>query len=253
MEVAWTAAPATVAAALAGPYILLPTRSLAGFAVAKSAFALYATFRAVNAGRDVIFDARKGSRALFKAGRAYFLASDYTNLGELNDRSALYVCDSFPPKASKGAFTLVVTSPKKENWSEFVKSPGVRRLVLPVFSETEILALWKLAFSSKAGCSEEDVLERFRKWGGSARNVLTKADDEDWQHSLETAPTALTLSAAENALMRSTALDGVARGENIHRLIKLVPRGTVDGSTLRPDDINYYAFDHAELMSEHIT
>lgn len=67
-------------------------------------------------------------------------AAEGTNLpelSELNDPSTLYVSDSLPPVAYTGAFRLLITSPKKENWSSFTESPSVELFVLPMFSEDE--------------------------------------------------------------------------------------------------------------------
>ena len=125
-------------------------------------------------------------------------------------------------------------------------------LVLPAFSEAEIWKLREVAFSGKPGCSEAEVAERFRKWGGTPRNVLTKGSDNGWQHDLETATAAVTVENMESALTYPGALFGVASTEQFHRLIKLVPRGAVEGSTLPPTSVDYYEFHHAEVMNPYV-
>jgi hypothetical protein len=80
-------------------------------------------YRAVKAGRTVIYSSQKGRRAVFKGGKAYKLPPgiDLLDLDEMASPSALYLSDSLPPVAFRGAFQLLITSPKKATWSEFAK------------------------------------------------------------------------------------------------------------------------------------
>jgi len=48
------------------------------------------------------------------------------------------------------------------------------------------------------------------------------------------------------------ALDGAA-GEQLHRVLNMVPKGALEDSTLRFSDAGYYVFDHAELVTDHVT
>lgn len=63
--------------------------------------------------------------------------------------------------APRGAFRLLISAPKKDNWSHFVESPAVREFVLPVFTENEMLELRSVAFGEAPGCSEADMRQRF--------------------------------------------------------------------------------------------
>ena len=189
---------------------------------------------------------------MFKDRKTYKLPSEYSNLDEFGSPSTVYLCDSRPPVPTDKTFTLVVTSPKKKNWSEFVKSKGVVPLVLPVFSEAEIWKLREVAFKDEPGCSKAEVAERFRKWGGSARNVFTKGAVKSWQHSLERAPSGLLMRVLETALSGDAALDGVADKSHAHRLLNLVPGGAIEGSTLPMTSVDYYEFHHAEPMSPYV-
>ncbi len=236
-------------------FTTLPSSAM--HAVAKSAFGLYALYRAVSAedGRAVIYSARKGGHALFKNGKAYMIPASVRleDLAEMSAPTTLYISDSLPPAAYKGAFRLLITSPKKENWSEFAKSPGIQQLVLPVFSEGEMLELRSVAFSEKLGCKTDDeVLKRFALWGGSARSVLTYGAVKSEQDRLTSAACALSISLLEKALQGTSALDGVALSENAHRLIKMVPYGALPDSKLAASDAEYFRFHHAELMSDHV-
>ena len=219
------------------------------FAVAKSVFGLVAIYRAVKGGRTVVYNSRKGGSAMFKGGVAYEVPANLTNLPELNDRSTLYVSDSLPPVAYKAAFRLLITSPKKENWSSFTQSPGVLLFVLPMFSVDEMMELRTLAFDTAPCCSLAEVEERLLKWGGSPRNVLTQAANDTWQSRLSSVGSTLSLGTLERALQFSTALDGVSSDDQCHRLINLVPRGALPDSDLLPTDPRCYYFHHAELVT----
>jgi hypothetical protein len=222
-------------------------------AVAKSAFGLYVLHRASKEGRTVIYSARKGGLAVFKGGKAYKTrVEDLVHLDDMGDPTALYISDSMPPVASRGAFRLLIMSPKKENWSVFAQSPDHRLLVLPVFTKEEVLELRAVAFADKKGCSEEDVLERFDKWGGSARSDLTFGDDPSYEDRLASAVGALDIGILESSLTGTNALDGVGGSDFVHRLFNIVPRGALPDSTLSTSDPSYYRFHHAELISSHV-
>ena len=221
-------------------------------AVAKSAFGLYALYRAVKAGRTVIYSARKGGEAMFKGGKAYELPAKLISMPEMADPEALYICDSLPPVASVAAFRLLVTSPKKENWSTFVQTPHVRQFVLPSFTLPEMLQLREVAFRHEPRCSEDEVKERFKRWGGSARSVLTHGSDEANQERLGTVAGCLPLATVEAAMTGSKALDGVGGSDYVHRLLDIVPFGALPNSTLATNDPRYFKFHHAQLITDHV-
>jgi hypothetical protein len=190
---------------------------------------------------------------VFSGGLAFGVVGKVENLAVLRDRRTLYVCDSRPPVPHQLAFALVITSPKKENWSTFTQSPSVAQVIIPMFSLEEILLLREVAFSgSTQCCSVSDVRERFDKWGGSPRNILTKATDVAYQARLGAAGAGLSLAALKYAISTSTALDGVASEVQCHRLVNLVPCGAQEGSVLLVSDPRYYLFHHAELVSPHV-
>jgi hypothetical protein len=207
----------------------------------------------VKEGRTVIYAALKGGFAVFKGGKAFKTSADgLPLLDDMGDATALYISDSLPPAASGGAFRLLITSPKKVNWSGFVKSPEVQQLVLPVFNEQEMLELRTVAFGNKAGCSEPEVKERFKLWGGIARSVLTYGPDAAQQARLRTVARSLKIDTLENALAGTTALDGVGGSDYVHRLLELVPCGALDTSRIPTSDPEYYRFHHAQLITDHV-
>ena len=223
-------------------------------AVAKSAFGLYTLYRAVKAGRTVIYASLKGGMAVFKGGKAYMVrAEDLVILPEMGDPNALYISDSLPPVPHVAAFRLLITSPKKGNWSKFVQSPNVSELVLPIFTKEETLALRDAAFSDQPLCSTEEVEARFKQWGGSARSVLTHANKAAKLERLTSVAGSLSMAIVEKAMQGMRALDGVSDDENVHRLLDIVPRGTALPEEKRAtSDEDYYRFHHAQLITEHV-
>jgi len=189
---------------------------------------------------------------VFKGGKAYMFSRTLEFLADMDDPTALYISDSLPPVASIGAFRLLITSPKKENWSVFVQSPDQQQLVLPVFTKEELLELRAVAFADKKGCSVPEVLLRFDKWGGSARSGLTFGDDPSYEDRLTTCVPALSIGIVESSLTGTAALDGVGGSDFVHRLFNLVPRGALPDSTLSTSDPAYYRFHHAELITSHV-
>jgi hypothetical protein len=243
----------------------LPSESLQAAAIigtpgiAKSAFGLYAFYRGVREGRTVIYNSRKSGRVIHKQGQAYDADLGFTvvNPTELNDETTLYISDSIPPVPSKGAFTLLVTSPKKENWSSFSQTEGSEVLTVPNFSNQEMMQLWKLAFADKPGCSKEEVQARLERWGGVPRNVLTKGRSKVWQDRTSNVIDTLTIDTLTKALQPSTTLDGVGKEDNCHRLLNIVPKGALSFSDTqlegpRPDHLDYYRFNHAEVVTDYV-
>jgi hypothetical protein len=226
------------------------TYMLAPVAVGKSAFGMYAMYRAIKQGRTVIYSSRKGGRNVFKHGKAYGLTCGVIDdLRDLRDTTALYISDSMPPAAYKGAFTLLISSPNKDIWSQTCASPGVLRLVLPIFTREEIMELHAIAFQNNPGYTTERVEALYDKWGGMPRNVLTNATNEQWQADLDAMSNAPNLNLLQQSLGRLTALRSIGTAAESHGLIDLAPRGMVEGSSLTPAQYEYYFFDHAQLCS----
>ena len=72
------------------------------------------------------------------------------------------------------AFTIVTASPNPAHYKQFLKRVGRIRL-LPVWSEKEVLELRK---SMPNAPSEEEVIERFGKYGGIPRSIFSLEQDK---------------------------------------------------------------------------
>jgi hypothetical protein len=143
---------------------------------------------------------------------------------------------------------VLITSPLRERWKEFVKTKGVRELVFPVFSLDEMLRLRASAFFSDDGCDESTVIERYAKWGGSVRHVLTHPE-EDWQINLTNNATNMTLAQLKVSCGYA-AKDRAAAAQ--HNVLHLKAACEVEGCELLPSNPRYYAFSHGELASLYV-
>ena len=222
-------------------------------AVAKSALALQILYHAVNDGRTVVYDSFKNGLGVFKDGKVYGKAPgvEVRELAELSDPNTVHISDGIPITRIGRAFPLAFTTPKKENWHKFSNTAGILKLVIPAFARTEMMELRDLAFSDVKDCDEPAVEGRFGKWGGNVRNVLTLAE-EDAQQTLETALGTLSLEVLQDVLVSTASMEGAASDKLIHRLIDIVPKGTLPGAVLSPSSRAFFAFHHAQLPTEYV-
>lgn len=221
-------------------------------AVGKSAFGMYAAFRAVKEGRTVIYNSRKAGRFLLKGTHAFQLPSaDMTNVRELDDAGTLYISDALPAAPANASFRLIISSPsaQKSSWSENFTEAGTMLCAMPPLEDTEMWALHAACFSDQPAAG---VAERMRKWGNNPRHVFAKGLDTVFQDTLETAAGSLKMFALLRALTQSPGLDAFASKEHRHRLLKLVTKGSVPGSDLLPSQADFYAFAYCDIASHYI-
>ncbi len=202
------------------------------------------------AGRTVVFQTRKTKQSLvFRDGKVrMFDAQRDAFVTELNDSRTVYIVDSLVPRTA-AAFSILVTSPKREKWFEFSKSEGVQKVVLPVFKLPELLQLRDVVYERDDPLrTDAAVAERFRKWGGVPRHTLANID-RDSQKTLE--DLALALSPEDlAAYLRGLVLDGAIEAK--HRVVHLKCHGenqtTTDGvAALHFSSIDYYTFHRGEV------
>lgn len=91
--------------------------------IGKSAFGAYLLWRAVKAGRTVVYTSDKvdASFVFHSSGEVeVFGAEDFgrRTRGVLQQASTVFICDGVKPPV-KSAFTVLTTSPKRERYREF--------------------------------------------------------------------------------------------------------------------------------------
>jgi hypothetical protein len=143
---------------------------------------------------------------------------------------------------------VLITSPLRERWKEFVKTEGVQELVFPVFLLDEMLKLRATAFGSKDSCDKSSVVLRYTKWGGSVRHVLTHPE-EKWQTNLANNAANMTLEQLK-ASYGYAAKDRAAEAQ--HNVLHLKTRSELESGELLPTDPRYYDFSHGELASQYV-
>jgi hypothetical protein len=156
--------------------------------------------------------------------------------------TAVFISDAFTPPETK-AFTVFITSPKKERWHELEKSPAATMLYFPVYSEAEMLRCREICFPN---LPVKGVMERYHKWGGIPRSVLLKADSPS-QRKLEAEVSKLRYEVAREVLEADDPPRGVS-DKLVH--IKIV--GEQAGSALEPTEAGYYELAHRELGTRYI-
>ena len=208
--------------------------------IGKTSFGYYVLYRALRAGRTVVYLAGKARRTyIFSAASVLSVTKASTaDLEELDDPRTVFICDSVTPPVVN-AFTLLITSPRRDRWYEYSKTALVKKLIFPVFTLAEILACRRTCFSA---LDEAGVRERFARWGGIPRFVLEFVTDEQ-QADLLTAVTDCSTSKLRSSLTAESVDTNVS-----HRLVHLKTRGELDPS-LSPRQHEYYVSAGTELAS----
>jgi hypothetical protein len=226
--------------------------------IGKSAFGAYVLWRSVCARRTVVYVSDKVDDAfiIHSDGRVESFDKEDFNRRTRAVRSltsTVLICDGVTPPIVD-AFTLLITSPKRERWKEFDKIEGSRRLFFPVFSRPEMSDMMHACFSrllvaGAASGGEAGVWARYGKWGGIPRYVFGKLDVGS-QRLLESAVTSIKVDELFDHLgARGVESDDAAS----HRLVHLKPVGEApDGFFVDSRDGDAYDLDRSELGSPFI-
>lgn len=159
----------------------------------------------------------------------------------LSKQSTVFIADGFPPPVVK-AFTVLITSPKRDRWWEFNKETDATLLAFPVLSRDEIDDMQRSCFPHR---DAEGVWERYDRWGGIPRYVLGKVDDVS-QKYLANAVNAATVQLLEAAVSEE-GIEGEASG----RLVHIKTAGEL-GAAASPRSLAYYSTVRTELGSTFI-
>ena len=216
--------------------------------IGKSSFGYYALFRALRDGRTVVYQAEKLLRKdtaqkmfLFKGPSVSVdpLAID----DALDDPDAVFISDSIVP-VDVDAFTLYVTSPRRERTWEYGKTDSNSMRYFPVLTWDEIDAMRVACFPH---VSEADAKERYTRWGGIPRYVLAHTGVE--RRSLEGAINDVQVGDLSVAFDEPGERDNDSKGS--HRVFHIKVHGEVD-DTLRTDDPAFYKFLTRDFASSYV-
>jgi hypothetical protein len=207
---------------------------------------MYALFRAVRDGRTVVYASAKSREyLLFEGGAVHEVNSlrDVYARQLLAKPETVLICDSMVPPVCK-AFTLLVTSPRKDRWHEFYKEMDCTMYFFPVFTLDEIRACRDECFP---GVDDAGMLSRFARWGGIPRYVLAKLEAAA-QQQLEDAVNSTTL---DSVIENSGALELKNDKDMSHRLLHIKVAGETDAS-LQTSSADFYCKSRNELASKYV-
>jgi energy-coupling factor transporter ATP-binding protein EcfA2 len=145
--------------------------------IGKSTFLSYILYRLRqrNDG-DVVLWGRGEAPRLYKNDGSVEEGTKLEDFPECNKPSTYLLTDGLnPPAYGIAAKILEVSSPRKEYWLSYQKRTNVTTRYMPVWSLEELEQCASLCYLT---LSTNDVIRKFKKFGGSARFVLGKPDAE---------------------------------------------------------------------------
>ena len=160
--------------------------------IAKSSFALYVLWRVVKEGQRAVvyqYDKHRKGLVFYPAGyhRDYpdgaalkFARTDPrlvphdTTIAE--DPDALVISDSIKPSGDR-AKTLMVSSPQRDKYKEFLKNKVVEMYIMPLWSREELVRAWMTLPKKRKATSTDKLRFLMDTFGGSIRFVLGLDDD----------------------------------------------------------------------------
>lgn len=244
------------------PHLTPPRRRRPLFsfsAVGKSSYGLFLMWRAVNAGRTVVYVSDKVMCGYIFYADGRVVAFPNTELRRkalsvMDDPNTLVIFDGDGDCNIKGqgrppickATTVLITSPKLMRYSAFEQT-GVTHLVFPVFSRDEISDMLESCYpalhtpEARAG-----VEDRYQRWGGIPRYVLKLLGSSD-QAKLDNALTAIDFDRLADVIRQTDVEDDSAVS---HRLFHLKPAGETAEGFVGGDTEGAYALARTELGSQ---
>jgi hypothetical protein len=223
--------------------------------IGKSAFGCYVLWRAVRAGRAVVYVSAKEARAsIIHAGGVCVescFRSEYLLRSEalLSDPSTVFICDAVEAPAVN-AFTVLISPPQLEMWKRFDDLDFSTRLFFPVASRREIADMLHSCFPHLlASGSEDAVWERFDAIGGIPRFVLDRVN-EDLRAHLRGGISRILIERLEEVIGEATIeSDRVIS----HRVVHIKTVGEVAAAALEPADatVPHIAFEGASNITSY--
>lgn len=123
-------------------------------------------------------DQKRPFLGLYRVANRY-LTTFVTPSGEVTESAvsthhyinAFRIVDAMSPLLPLEQFVLL-TSPKHQRYKELQKQTNVETLGMPIWDAEELHQLWE--FQYKSVITESEWKDRFNKWGGIPRSVLSK-------------------------------------------------------------------------------
>jgi hypothetical protein len=218
--------------------------------IGKSAFGAYVLWRAVKAGRTVVYASDKVDTSfVFHSSGEVEVCTDFERptWGILQQASTIFICDGIKPPV-KAAFTVLITSPKRERYKEFFKLVDCEMLTVPVFFRHEVKDMLHTCFPRLVP-HEKQVWLLYDMWGGIVRYVLAKQGASS-QRLLNAALSSINL---DELIFHLGAEEIESDDKASHRLLHLKPAGDDATEFSRPYDTASYMLERTELASPHVS
>lgn len=198
--------------------------------ISKSVLGVYAAAKALRAGRPVVHATKEGYHfAAYPNGRVrrveshavdpFMRSSDAMGAEQEvcgDNTDAVLICDGMAPSISTTAFTIVLATPQSSLWRDYCMDGGAARLFLPNYTLAELLELRAAAFPH---VSIDDVVRRYRLYGGNPRLVLVFTDESARREVLSfrgffNRDKPLVFASQESLDCRNMALCTTTKGED---------------------------------------
>lgn len=166
---------------------------------------------------------------------------------ELKDPRTVLIADSIRPEPV-AAFTVMITSPKRDRYKDFYASQPCEKLLFPPFSWAEIRAMRDTCFPA---CSDSTLEQQYALVGGVPRGTFLLSN-EKLDREVNGALTKVDLEAMSRE-MRNPEIESDT--SQSHRLLHMLPLGVappVDGARVLPHELRFYSPWRLELASRQI-
>ncbi|CAN0400345.1 unnamed protein product [Pylaiella littoralis] len=139
--------------------------------IGKSVFGYYLLYLLRLEGKTVVLEQKEKWYRFSDEGVVQGRFETFSDAGFLNDPAGWYLSDpEGKPREGFTGITVVLVSPRKDKTNEFLKQDSACLLVMPVWSEDELLECRRMIFPHAR--SVDDVRTAFEKVGGVARAVF---------------------------------------------------------------------------------
>jgi len=192
--------------------------------IGKTYFLYWLLVKLVSEGRVVVWN-RSGHEFDFKCfnsplGQARRASNLQAFANELNDPETYYLVDSISNPGEVSAFTILVASPRKKNYKQFDKYPGVFRYYMPLWDYGELNSLYYYK-----NLPREDFIRRYFIFSGIPRFIFEEQKEEELLRQLET----VNLEKAMHAFESLESDQDIS-----HYLIQMVPNEKYDNYHIEP-------------------
>ncbi len=191
--------------------------------IGKSVFGQYCIYRALQAGKTVVYHCEKCSDSffIFKGDSVIEVSKRPRTL--LTDLNTLYLVDSIKPSIVSCP-TVLISCPQRDVWKDFSREEGCLQKWFGSWDRDDELDLLR------QHCFPHVTLKLFNeqiiRWGKIPRATLTDNVHENSEDSLIN-----LVSAHAEFLFKAAAIHHTEKDDTVHRLIHILPDSSFEDSS----------------------